>query len=36
LAGIGEQRVNLTKANPLQIVHGGARQERKERQADEA
>ena len=36
LAGIGEQCVHLTKANPLQVVLGGARQERKKRQADEA
>jgi len=36
LAGIGEQRVHLAKANPLSVVFGGARQERKKRQADEA
>jgi hypothetical protein len=36
LAGIGEQRVHLAKANPLQVVLGGARQERKKRQTDEA
>jgi hypothetical protein len=36
LAGIDEERVHLTKANLLQIVPGGARQERKERQTDKA
>jgi hypothetical protein len=36
LAGIGEQRVHFTIANPLPIVLGGARQERTDRQADEA
>jgi len=29
LAGIGEQRIHLAKANPLQVVPGGARQESK-------
>jgi hypothetical protein len=35
LAGIGEQRDNLTKVNPLPIVLGGTRQVRKKRQGDQ-